>query len=283
MRVDRPAVTVTGMTDAEPDWLRINRANWDDRVRVHAVSDYYDLPGFRAGGCTVPPLELEEVGDVREKRLLHLQCHMGQDTLSWARRGARVTGLDFSEAAIRRARALVEDIGMTDRARFVVSDVYAAPTALDGQRFDVVYTGVGALLWLPDLSRWARVVSSLLADGGFLYLAEFHPLTELLGEDGARVEEDYFQAGPTTYDGSRTYTDGPELTETLSVQWQHPLGEVVSALASAGLRVEFLHEHSVTRYQRYPVLEPGAGGWVFPPGHPRIPLTYTLRATRTAG
>ncbi len=268
------------MTDI--DWLPANRENWDDRVRVHADSDFYDLPGFRAGASTLRTFELDEVGDVAGKRLLHLQCHMGQDTLSWARRGADVTGLDFSGAAVRVARELAEDTGLTDRARFVVSDVYDAPAALNGQRFDIVYTGLGALVWLPDLPRWARVVSALLNDGGTLYLAEFHPLTELLGEDGTSVQRDYFHVHGETEDLPYTYTDGPPLTKTVSVQWHHPLGTVVTALAHAGLRIELLHEHSTTLFQRYPVLErTETGEFQFPPGHPRIPLMYSLRATRT--
>jgi 2-polyprenyl-3-methyl-5-hydroxy-6-metoxy-1,4-benzoquinol methylase len=255
----------------------------DDRVRVHAVSDFYDLPGFRAGASTLRAFERDEVGDVAGRRLLHLQCHMGQDTLSWARRGADVTGLDFSDAAVRTARALAGEVGLADRARFVVSDVYEAAAALNGERFDIVYTGLGALVWLPDLPRWARLVSSLLNDGGMLYLAEFHPLTELLGEDGERVERDYFRGDAETYDFPYTYTDGPSLTRTVSVQWQHPLGEVVTAVAQAGLRIEFLHEHATTLFQRYPMLERfGAGEYRFPAGRPRIPLMYSLRAAKTA-
>ncbi|KIF75368.1 methyltransferase type 12 [Streptomyces sp. 150FB] len=266
----------------DPDWLLINRENWDSRVPVHAASDFYDLPGFGEGAVsTLRPYELDEVGDVSGKRLLHLQCHMGQDTLSWARRGADVTGLDFSAPAIRRADELSLSTGLKDRARFVVADVYNAPTALEGQRFDVVYTGIGALVWLPDLVRWARVVSSLLSDGGFLYLAEFHPAGDLLGQDGTTVEYDYFQPEGQTYDNPHTYTDGPELGNSTSVQWQHPLGDVVSALAAAGLRIEFLHERDVTLFRRYRALERVPGGYGFPAGRPRVPLMYSVRARKT--
>ena len=269
------------MSDA--GWLQRNRENWDDRVRVHAASDFYDLPGFRAGASTLRAFELEEVGDVHGKRLLHLQCHMGQDTLSWARRGADVTGLDFSAEAVRTAQALAGDVGLTDRARFVVSDVYEAPAALGGERFDIVYTGLGALVWLPDLPRWARTVSSLLGDGGMLYLAEFHPLTEMLGDDGRKVERDYFDVRAETFDLPHTYTDGPPLAKTVTVQWHHPLGEVVTALARAGLRIESLHEHAATLFQRYPVLERHeTGEYHFPPGHPRVPLMYSIRAVKPA-
>ena len=166
-------------------------------------------------------------------------------------------------------------------ARFVVSDVYEASAALGGQRFDIVYTGIGALVWLPDLPRWAHTVCSLLDDGGMLYLAEFHPLTELLGEDGRSVERDYFHVQGETYDFPHTYTDGPPLTETVTVQWHHPLGEVVTALARAGLRIDLLHEHATTLFQRYPVLErTGTGDYQFPAGHPRVPLMYSIRAMK---
>ncbi|MFJ6671169.1 class I SAM-dependent methyltransferase [Actinosynnema sp. NPDC091369] len=268
------------MTD---EWLDVNRANWEDRVRVHAVSEFYDLDGVRAGSSTLRPFEVAEVGDVTGRTMVHLQCHMGADTLSWARRGARVTGLDFSPAAVETARALAVDTGLADRARFVVSDVYSARETLPDERFDVVYTGIGALVWLPDLTRWARVVADLLVDGGFLYLAEFHPLAELLGEDGRTLHHDYFDTEGRTWDEPHTYTDGPRLTSTRSVQWQHPLGEVVTALAEAGLRLDFLREHEHTLFRRYPVLEPtGTGEYRFPVGHPRLPQMYSLRATKPA-
>ncbi len=267
------------MTDHDTEAISRNRENWDDRVGIHAASDYYDLPGFRAGACTLRDFEIAEVGDVTGRSLLHLQCHMGQDTLSWARRGARVTGLDFSGPAVRVARSLAEDTGLADRARFVACDVYAAAEALAGERFDVVYTGIGALVWLPDLTRWAALVSELLADGGVFYVADFHPLTDALGMDGRSIEYDYFHTAGEAYDQPYTYTDGPALSRTVSVQWQHPLGEVVTALAGAGLRIEFLHEHDLTLFHRYPVLEEsGRGEFRFPAGHPRVPLMYSIRA-----
>lgn len=264
------------------DWLGRNRDNWDSRVPVHAASEFYDLPGFREGAGTLRDFELAELGEVSGKRLLHLQCHMGQDTLSWARLGAEVTGLDFSAAAVQVARGLARDIGVADRAAFVVHDVYEAPSALGAERFDIVYTGLGALVWLPDLRRWAEAVATLLVPGGVLYLAEFHPLTEMLGEDGGTVVRDYFDTRAESFDNAYTYTDGPRVESTVSVQWHHTLGEVVTALARAGLRIDFLHEHATTVFRRYPVLEPAPPGrYAFPPGHPRTPLMYSLHATKT--
>jgi 2-polyprenyl-3-methyl-5-hydroxy-6-metoxy-1,4-benzoquinol methylase len=162
------------------DWRELNRANWDDRVPVHLASEYYNVAGFRSGVSSLRPFESAEVGDVTGKRLLHLQCHVGLDALSWARLGAQVIGLDFSEPAIKAARSLAADLGID--ASFVVADVYDAVTALAGQRFDVVYTGTGALVWLPDMTRWAQVVAALLEPGGLLYLVEGHPFAQILDE-----------------------------------------------------------------------------------------------------
>jgi SAM-dependent methyltransferase len=270
------------MDVAEPsaEWLRINRQNWDERVGIHADSEFYDLPAFRAGASTLRAFEREEVGDVTGRRLLHLQCHMGQDTLSWARLGAETSGLDFSEPAIRVARTLAEQTGLAARARFVVSDVYSAPQALQRQRFDIVYTGLGALAWLPDLDRWARTVAALLNPGGFLYLLEFHPVSDLLGDDGRAVAQDYFDTHGRDVDEPYTYTGGTPMTHTRQVQWRHPLGEILTALASAGLRLDFLRERDVTYFRRFPDLQRADGGYRFPPDRPRVPLTYSLRATR---
>ncbi|MDI5971643.1 class I SAM-dependent methyltransferase [Streptomyces sp. SL13] len=265
----------------EQGWLDRNRANWDDRVAVHAASDFYDLAGFRAGASTLRPFEPAELGDVAGRSLLHLQCHMGQDTLSWACRGAKVTGLDFSVPAVEVGTRLAAEIGLADRARFVVADVHDAVRALAGERFDVVYTGLGALGWLPDLTRWARVASSLLAERGVLYLVEFHPFTDMLDEEGRTVERDYFTTSGQAWDEPYTYTDGPPLTRTVSIQWDHTLGEVITALGTVGLRVEFLHEHDATAFERFSVLERGEHGeYRFPAGHPRVPLMYSLRASR---
>jgi ubiquinone/menaquinone biosynthesis C-methylase UbiE len=267
--------------DVAHDWLETNRANWDARAAVHATSGFYDLAGFRAGADTLRPFEVIELSDVAGQTLLHLQCHMGQDTLSWARRGAEVTGLDFSFAAIATARQLARDLGLDDRARFLTSDVYTAAEALNGKQFDIVYTGLGALVWLPDLDRWAEVIASCLRSGGRLYLVEFHPLTHTLDDDGRTLAHDYFDTTAEVSDYPLTYTDGPPLTHTTSVQWQHTLADVITAVAQVGLRVQFLHEHPTTLFTRYPTLECGPHGeYRFPDGHPRIPLMYSLQAVK---
>jgi len=262
------------------DWRALNWANWDDRVPVHLASLFYDLAGFRAGASTLRPFEVSEVGPVAERRLVHLQCHIGLDTLSWARRGALVSGLDFSAPAISAASSLAASLGLP--AEFVVADVYDAVPAFGGRRFDVVYTGTGALVWLPDISRWARVVAGLLEPGGFLYLVEGHPFVQVLesGAAGLFVARDYFDAGPQVEDYPYTYTDGPALSHSRQVEFQHRLGEIVTSLVQAGLRIEFLHEYDFESFGRFgSLLRREDGTYRFPPGQPRVPMMYSLRAS----
>ena len=213
---------------------------------------------------------------------MHLQCHIGLDTLSWARRGALVSGLDFSAPAISAASSLAASLGL--EATFVVSDVYDAVAALGGQRFDIVYTGIGALVWLPDIPRWARVVANLLAPGGFLYLVEGHPFVQILDESsgsaGLVVARDHFDAAPQVEDYPYTYTDGPALSHSRQVEFQHGLGEIVTSLVEAGLRIEFLHEHDFEAFGRFGSLQPQEDGtYRFPPGQPRVPMMFSLRAS----
>jgi SAM-dependent methyltransferase len=261
------------------DWRGLNRANWDDRVPVHLASSFYDLAAFRAGADTLRPFEPAEAGDVTGKRLVHLQCHIGLDTLSWARRGALVSGLDFSAPAISAASALASDLGI--EATFVVADVYDAVATLGRGRFDVVYTGIGALVWLPDIPRWARVVAELLAPGGFLYLVEGHPFAQILDDaTGLVVSRDYFDSGPWMEDYAHTYTDGPALEHVRSVEFQHGIGEVITALIEAGLRIEFLHEFEFDAFGRYESLRRADDGtYRFPPERPRVPLIFSVRAS----
>jgi SAM-dependent methyltransferase len=261
------------------DWRGLNRANWDDRVPIHLASSFYDLAGFRAGASSLRPFEVAEAGDVTGTSLLHLQCHIGLDTLSWARRGALVSGLDFSAPAISAASSLARELGID--ASFVVSDVYEGAAAFGGGRFEIVYTGVGALVWLPDITRWARVVAELLAPGGFLYLVESHPFAQVLDDDsGLVVARDYFDAEPEVGDWSYTYTDGPALEHVRSVQFQHGLGEIVTALVRAGMRVEFLHEFEFDAFGRWESLERRDDGtYRFPAGRPRVPMIFSLRAS----
>ncbi|MFD8325025.1 class I SAM-dependent methyltransferase [Streptomyces lydicus] len=267
------------------DWREANRARWDERVALHTASDFYDQDRFRRVRDVLRAFETAEVGDVTGRSLLHLQCHFGQDTLSWAHRGAaRVVGLDFSEPAVEAARELAAELGYgPDRAAFVAADVYDAAEAVPDDAYDIVYTGIGALNWLPDLERWADTAASLVAPGGFLYLAEFHPLCDALDDEtGSRIVHDYFSRDAWVDEVPGSYTDfDAQTVNNRSVEWQHPIGEVVSALAGAGLRLEFLHEHDMTMFQRFGALRRADDGFYrFPGDRPRVPLMYSLRAGR---
>jgi SAM-dependent methyltransferase len=266
----------------DDDRLDLNRKMWDERVPIHLGSDLYDVAAFRSGERPNRLREFEptEVGDVRGRDLVHLQCHIGTDTLSWARLGARVVGLDFSQPAIDAARLLADEIGV--EAEFVCADALDAVTAL-GRTFDIVYTGFGAVIWIPDIRRWAQVCADLLRPGGFLYLAEFHPFIRIFAWEGDRViENDYFDRAPAFDDTPGTYTDFDAPTENnASYEWHHTLGDVVTAIADAGLVLELLSEHDHTLYPRWPwLVDDGSGIFRTPAGIPRLPLRYSLRARK---
>lgn len=264
----------------EPDWLKLNRDMWDERVPIHVAGEFYDVDSFLSGRSPLRAFELAEMGDVDGCSLVHPQCHFGLDTLSWARLGARVTGLDFSEPAIAAARDIAARAGLA--AEFVEANVYDAVSVLGGRRFDIVYTGLGAINWLDDIERWAHTMVSLVAPSGRFYLAEFHPLTDVFADETLAVEHSYFDRRPRHWDEPGTYADlGAPTEHNRSVEWVHSLGDVVSALAGAGLALEFLHEHDHTLFPRWSFLRRAEDGtYRLPDELPKLPLMYSLRATR---
>ncbi|CAK9786861.1 unnamed protein product [Cutaneotrichosporon oleaginosum] len=266
---------------------KTNQANWDNRAVLHARPDtgyctrqYVD---DKTGLSNVVSFDRLRLGDIRGLRAVHLQCHIGTDTLSLARLGAAVTGLDFSAASIAAARALVSETG--DAVSFVVSDVYAARASLPGL-FDLVYTGIGALCWLPDIAGWAGVVASLLAPGGRLFLREGHPILSAVDEriaGGPTLRFPYFNAAPMEWDEENTYVDAPQkLDATRSFQWNHGVGEVVTALIGAGLRIEVLEEHDSVPWEAMPgaMERRGLDEWALKEYSGCMPLSYTLVARK---
>lgn len=257
---------------------------WDERVPIHEPSDFYDLEGFRAGGTNLQPFEMEEVGPVDGLRLAHLQCHFGMDTLAWARLGAEVVGLDFSPEAVATGQRLASEIGVADRATFVEAEVYDARSVLDGH-FHIVYVTWGALIWVPDIVRWAEVVASLLCPGGFLYLAEAHPYAGAFHPvDGApgtlHQIEPYGGGAQTEWNEPGTYADPKAPTvHNQQYEWRHGLGEIVTAVAQAGLHIDWLHERDVLVWPMWPTMERGEHGLWRQPGS-TLPLSFSLRATR---
>ncbi|MGD0944984.1 MAG: class I SAM-dependent methyltransferase [Acidimicrobiales bacterium] len=263
--------------------LEANRANWDERTAVHLASRFYDVEGWLRDRRGPRPHELEALGEVSGLRLLHLQCHIGLDTLAWARAGARVTGLDFSPAAIDAARDLARRSGLSDKAEFVCADVYEAASALGHATFDIVYVSLGALCWLPDVDRWAEQVGALVAPGRRFYLHDGHPFADALADDGLVVENDYFEeAEPYVDDSEDTYTDSDRpLVNRRNYSWNHGIGETVTALIRHGLRLEWVVEHDWTSWRRFSFLvEEERHRWTTPAGMPRIPMSFSLLASR---
>jgi SAM-dependent methyltransferase len=269
------------------EYLEANRRHWDEVVPVHVASEMYDVASFKAGKSKLKPVELEELGDVRGKTLLHLQCHFGLDTLSWAREGAVVTGIDFSERAIEAARQLAAECGID--ARFLVSNVYELPAHLDGE-FDIVFTSYGALNWLPDLRRWAQIAAHFTRPGGTFYVVEFHPVINIFDDrpevDDLRVHYPYFpREAPLVFDDDGTYADlSAKFEHRRTCEWPHPTSEVVSALIDAGLGIEFFHEFPITPHAQLPsLMEPVDDMMSRLTKHDgSVPLLYSVKATKVA-
>jgi ubiquinone/menaquinone biosynthesis C-methylase UbiE len=264
-------------------WIKANRTWWDERAVSHASSTFYDLRSFRRGRDDLRPFEAAELGvDPTGLDLLHLQCHLGTDTLSWAGRGARVVGLDFSEPAIETARSLAADVGLDDRAEFVVSDVYDAVDALRGRRFDVVYTGIGALTWLPDIDRWARTAAALVKRRGVLYVVEIHPFLWPFAETpDPELAYPYFGVIESD-DAFGSYTDRSLPTEHNHVYERNwAMGDVITAVVRAGMTIELVGEHEMGVEQKWPFMVRGRDRfWRMPRGRPSIPQLWSLRARR---
>jgi SAM-dependent methyltransferase len=267
----------------ETELLAANRRNWDERVSVHVNSRFYDVDRWVATRPGPRQREIDALGDVNGLDLVHLQCHFGLDTLAWADAGAKVTGLDFSAEAIRTATDLAARTGLEGRATFVCANVYDAARVLGPASFDIVYVSLGALHWLPSIDRWADQVAALTRPGGRLYLHEIHPLAWSLDDDSPTLAYTYFEEPePFADDSEVTYTDSDRpLANVRTYQWNHALGEVMMALVDRGMRIDRLVEHDWTVAQLFPwLVESGPQQWSAPADRPRLPLTYTLVATR---
>jgi SAM-dependent methyltransferase len=272
------------------DSFAVNLANWDERAPAHAQSPDYNLAAFAEDPgylSEVVRFDIPRLGPVAGLRGVHLQCHIGTDTVSLARLGARMTGLDFSPAAIVEARALARSAGV--EVEFVESDVYAAPKVLPEGEFDLVFTGVGALCWLPDIRRWAGVVGALLKPGGRLFLREGHPMLWTLhenGKDGLKVAYRYFETEqPLVFDEPETYVETPvQFTHTVSHSWNHGIGEIVSALLAEGMRLTMLEEHDSVPWKAIDdcMVVDERGEWRLAEHRERVPLSYTLQAVKLA-
>lgn len=274
-----------------PDWFDDNRRNWDDRSALHEASGYgirelIDDPA--ALSDTLAP-DVERLGDLTGRDVVHLQCHLGTDTISLSRLGPRrVVGVDLSGESLRRARAIAAEAGAA--IEFVEANVYDAREAVAGD-FDLVYTSLGVLCWLPDVDAWARVVASLLATGGRFFIRDDHPMSMTLDDDasdGLRVEYPYFQQDqPLTWDDEGSYVEAPEggpvVSHTRNHQWNHSLGEILTALLRAGLVIDALEETPYSAWVRWPdlmVADEAGRGFRLLDRPERLPMQFVIQAHR---
>jgi len=273
----------------ETDWRCANRAHWDERTALHLGARGYDLSALRAGRGRFNGIEEGELPALAGKRILHLQCHFGADSLKLAQCGAEmVVGLDFSGPAIAAARALAQEVGLADRVNFVEADLYAALEAIpEPGRFDMVFVTWGAICWLPDIKGWANIVARMLRPGGTLYLAEGHPAALVLDDataDAAGMPgfyAPYFGSAPVVYCETRDYIVGETRYENpTTYTWIHPLGEVVTSLVAAGMRLDWLHEHDAVPWRMFRILVKDERGLYRWPDRRWLPLAFSLSATR---
>lgn len=261
--------------------MNTNKELWDKLAKIHHDSEFYDVQGFLEGKQTLDPIELEELPDLKGKTLLHLMYHFGMDTLALARLGAKATGVDFSEEAIELAISLAETAGID--ARFVCANVYDAAKALKEQ-FDVVFTSGGVLTWLPDLERWAEVVSSCLKPKGVFYIREFHPFAYIFDDEAEQLQVrfPYFQGNePMEFEAEGTYADREAKTGMMKTsEWNHPISRIINALTKPGLRIDFFNEFNSTSYKAFPFLVEEDGRWYLPENKDLIPMTFSIKATK---
>ncbi|MBT8303654.1 MAG: class I SAM-dependent methyltransferase [Bacteroidia bacterium] len=260
------------------DYFEVNKETWNKKVSVHAKSEMYDLNAFKAGKSSLKSYELEALGDVSGKSLLHLQCHFGQDTMSWSRLGAKCTGIDISDEGIKLAKELNEELGLD--AQFVCCNVLNTSDHLK-ETYDIVFTSYGTIGWLPNLKPWGRMISERLKPGGVFFIAEFHPIVWMFDylSDTPKMTYCYNQAEAIYEEYEGTYADESSNMVSKEYGWNHGLGEVVTALTEAGLHIEYLAEHDESPYDVFPNLVATETG-NFKTNDGLYPLIFTLKATK---
>lgn len=261
------------MTISDSEYFEINRIGWDQRVKTHIESEFYDVEGFLAGNTSLREIELAELPDVCGKRLLHLQCHFGLDTLSWSRQGAICTGVDISPKAIQQARELAVKTKLD--AEFVCSDVFGFRRE-SAEPYDIVFTSYGAICWLPDLDKWAEVVAANLMIGGTFYMAEFHPIYDLI------AGYSYFLPASPDVEEESTYTENGVGVVSKLATWAHPLSSVINALIGAGIQIERVNEFPFSPYNCFEgMVEREPGRFFLSHKGNDIPIVYSVTGRKT--
>lgn len=260
------------------DYLKKNKDAWNQKTLYHYESDFYDVQGFLSGKSSLRAIELALLGELKEKSILHLQCHFGQDSLCLARMGAKVTGIDFSENAIEYARTLAREAGI--EANFVLTDVYHVPDCIS-EKFDIVFTTYGTIGWLPDLEKWANVIATMLKPGGKLIFVDFHPLVWMLDNQFKEIYYSYFNEAPIIELEKGTYADETAPIETETISFNHGLSEIINSLIKSGMNIDLLNEYPYSPYQCFPGMKAiGTNEYIFEHFGPKIPLVYAILAHR---
>lgn len=261
-----------------PNYIEINRNSWNNRTEAHLKSEFYDLDGFLKGKSSLNDIELNLLGDIQRKSILHLQCHFGQDTISLNRLGATVTGIDLSDQAIESARKIAKETNSA--ATFICCDIYELPKHLD-QQFDIVFTSYGTIGWLPDLDKWARVVSTFLKPGGKFVFVEFHPVVWMFDDNFDKIGYRYFNSGAIVETESGTYADKTADISQEYVMWNHGLSEVINSLISNGMEIQTLDEFDYSPYDCFnKTIEFEAGKYRIAHLGDKIPMVYSISAIK---
>jgi SAM-dependent methyltransferase len=259
-------------------WFDENRQGWNARTPIHLASPLYDVAGWLNGKSSLNPLELLELGSVAGKTMLHLQCHFGLDSLSWVRQGATVTGVDFSEVAVKAARVLAAEAGL--KARFVCCNVYETREKI-ARKFDIVFTSYGSVGWLPDLNPWAAVIAASLKRKGVFYMADFHPVLWMMNVEMTQLTYPYHNSGVIETIHDFSYADKETPLKLREFGWNHSLSAIITALLDHGLKLEFLHEFPYSPYPCFNNLVEGEDGNYRILGLENIlPMVYSIRARK---
>lgn len=262
-------------------YLNVNKANWNERVSIHKKSGLYDLDSFKKGKNKLHSLERNELGDIKGKSVLHLQCHFGMDSLSLEMLGAKVTAVDFSEEAIKAAIELRDELGM--KTEFILSDIYELSGKLN-EKFDIVYTSYGVLIWLYNLNKWADMIFDFLKVDGFLYIAEVHPASLIFDynyeNEKLSVMYPYFnKPEPLEFTEPGTYADkNADTINNTTYEWIHSLSDIFSAILSSGLKIQFFHEFNFTVWEQFKGMKKSEDGYYR--FKEDIPLLFSLKAVK---
>jgi 2-polyprenyl-3-methyl-5-hydroxy-6-metoxy-1,4-benzoquinol methylase len=266
----------------EKNYLEINKNSWNQRTKVHLDSKFYDVPGFLKGKSSLKEIELKLLGDIKGKSILHLQCHFGQDSISMAKMGALVTGVDLSDLAIENAKKLAEQTNTLDKTEFICCDIYDLPSHLN-KKFDLVFTSYGTIAWLPDLDKWAKIISQYLKPRGEFIFVEFHPVVWMFDNNFSKIEYSYFQTEAIVETEDTTYGDNKIELITENVTWNHSLGVIMTSLINNDLLIDSFAEYDYSPYDCFNETEE------FEPGKFRIkhlenkiPMVFSLTAKKTS-